>query len=204
METLTNIKEEEDTNLELSLANVQAMKIKIQGFLYEERENIFKKDFIPTLAESYTSEELTNLPELMEKYIEICNDSIGILIATHIELNDKKCIACKRCTRYCPTNALEKIGPDLVFHAEQCIKCGNCVGNCQFYALKAVEKGLGIYIKNPLTPKPHILPKYYKTYEIEAVIIKIFDFYKSNRNCDEALWQVIQNVGFNTLLNYLN
>ncbi|GEM_PF-385094 len=206
MEILTNIIEK-NSNEELSLENVQAMKIKVQGFLYTDRENIFKKDLVPTPAENYTSEELTTLVELAEKHSKMYKDSIGILIATHIELNDKKCIACKRCTRYCPTNALEKIGPDLVFHADKCIRCGNCVGNCQFYALKAVEKGLGIYIKNSSegpSSKPHILPEYYKLDEIDVVLNKISNFYTVNRKLDETLSEVVDSFGFETLISTLN
>lgn len=195
------------SNDPLNLEKVQAMKIKIQGFLHENRETIFKRDLVPTPAENYSDEELTTLVELAEKYNEMYKNSIGIIISTHIEINDKKCIACTRCTRYCPANALEKIGTDLVFHSEKCIRCGNCVGNCQFYALKAVEKGLGIYIKNISENNlsmPYILPVYYKLDEIDTVLNTISDFYENNKKADESLCQVIHNLGFQSLINALN
>lgn len=198
IETLTNITEK------ISLDNEQAIKIKVQGFLYKNSEEIFRKSTIPEIAENYNNEELASLSLIADKYEVLFENSLGILTSSHVEINDRKCIACQRCTRFCPSNALEKIGVDLVLHENKCIKCGNCIGNCPFLALKAVEKGLGIYIKNSSSTIPYILPKLYKIDDIESVIGNILDFYKTNKNCDEALFDVIENIGFETLLKYLN
>ena len=188
----------------LTKDDIEALKIKIQGFLYAERESIFKKDILPEPATKYTEEDLTILSTLVETYNDLFKTSIGILTSSHVQLNDKKCIACQRCTRFCPSHALEKIGVDLVLHEDRCIRCGNCVGNCPFLALKAPETGLGVYIKNKSSHKPYMLPILYKSDEIESVLAKINNFLDINKTDDENLCDVIESFGLELLLQDLS
>lgn len=192
------------TLTEFSPIDMQAIKIKIQGFLYTDRETIFKKDTLPEPSVKYTEEDLTVLSSLIETYDVLFKNSIGILNSSHVKLNDRKCIACQRCTRFCPSHALEKIGVDLILHEDRCIRCGNCVGNCPFLALKAAETGLGVYIKNPSSDKPHMLPVLYKADELEKVLAKIYDFFNENKTGDEDLCEVVERVGFEKFLQYLS
>lgn len=193
MKTLTNF----------SQNDLQAIKIKIQGFLYTDRELIFKHETLPEPSIKYTEEDLAILPSIVEHYEDFFENSLGILSSSHVELNDKKCIACQRCTRFCPSHALEKIGVDLVLHEDKCIRCGNCIGNCPFLALKAPNTGLGIYIKNLSSEKPYMLTSLYKIDEIENILAKINDFFKENKTDDETLCEVIARLGFDSLNNYL-
>lgn len=176
------------------------IKIKIQGFLYTDREVIFKKDILPEAAVKYTDEDLSVLEPLTEAYKDFFETSIGILTSSHVQLNDKKCIACQRCTRFCPSHALEKIGVDLVLHEDRCIKCGNCLGACPFLALKAPETGLGVYVKNLSSDKPFMLPALYNSKEIEGVLNKLFNFFNENKASEETLCQVVKRVGFENFL----
>ncbi|MEG2016923.1 MAG: 4Fe-4S binding protein [Clostridium sp.] len=191
------------TLTELSQNDIQSIKIKLQGFLYTDREAIFKHDTLPEPATKYTEEDLNLLGSLAEKYEDLFETSLGLLTSSHVELNDKKCIACQRCTRFCPSHALEKIGVDLVLHEDRCIRCGNCIGNCPFLALKAPETGLGIYIKNLSSDKPYMLPYLYKINEIKNTLAKINDFFKENKIDNETLCEVIARLGFDSLNNCL-
>ncbi|WP_040192177.1 4Fe-4S binding protein [Clostridium culturomicium] len=188
------------TLTKLSQNDIQAIKIKIQGFLYTDRVSIFKHDTVPEPATKYTEEDLNILGFLAEEYEDLFENSLGILTSSHVELNDKKCIACKRCTRFCPSQALEKIGVDLVLHEDRCIRCGNCVGNCPFLALKAPETGLGVYIKNLSSEKPHMLPTLYKVDELKDVLSKIYNFFNENKIDDEVLYEFVERFGFENLL----
>lgn len=192
------------TLTELSPIDIQAIEIKIQGFLYTDKEAIFKNDTLPEPSVKYTEGDLTILSSLIETYEALFENSIGILTSSHVELNDRKCIACQRCTRFCPSHALEKIGVDLVLHEDRCIRCGNCIGNCPFLALKSIETGLGVYIKNLSSDKPYMLPVLYKADELENILKKINEFFNENKTGNENLCEVIGSVGFQPLLQYLS
>lgn len=184
--------------------DIQSIEIKIQGFLYTDRERIFKKATLPEPSIKYTDEDLIILSSSIKTYEALFENSIGILTSSHVKLNDRKCIACQRCTKFCPSHALEKIGVDLVLHEDRCIRCGNCVGNCPFLALEAPETGLGVYIKNIASDKPHMLPVLYKADELEKVLAKIYAFFKENKTGDEDLCEVVERVGFEKFLQYLS
>lgn len=188
----------------LTEIDLEVVKIKIQGFLYAEREVIFKKDFLPEPATKYTDEDLSLLASYLEDYEDFFDNSLGILMASKVELNDKKCIACQRCTRFCPSHALEKIGVDLVLHKDKCIKCGNCLGNCPFLALKAPETGLGVYIKNPSSDIPQVLPALYTGADLENVLRRIKDFFEENKTSDEPLSRVVERIGLEALIKYVS
>ena len=91
-----------------------------------------------------------------------------------------------------------------MLHEDRCIRCGNCVGNCPFLALKASKTGLGIYIKNPYSESPYILPLLYSADEIENVLTKIHHFFTINKTGKEELYDVIHRIGFESLLKMLN
>lgn len=191
------------TLTEINTIEIEEIKIKIYGFLYIERLNIFKKDTLPEPAGKFTEKALITLTPLIETYNSLFETSIGILNSSHVQLNDKKCIACQRCTKFCPTHALEKIGVDLVLHENKCIRCGNCIGNCSFLALKAPDTGLGVYIKNIVSNIPYMLPALYQPEDIEKLLIKINSFYTTNKVHEETLSQVVERVGFEILLQHL-
>lgn len=60
-----------------------------------------------------------------------------------LELDEKKCTGCGRCTDVCPHNvfALEDKKSRIVNH-DSCMGCGACQKNCPVSAIKA-ESGVG-------------------------------------------------------------
>ncbi len=176
----------------------------VQGFLYDNCESIFKRSTLPTPAENYNESDLTKLVDMIDKYSEIYKDSIGIINGTKVDLNQHECIACTRCTRYCPSGALEKINKELVLHEDKCLRCGNCIGNCSFLALSSSGTGLTIYINSAeVDCHAHILPKFYGIYEIPKVMDKLLSFYNTHKIKGETFATTVYRIGFNDLLNYI-
>lgn len=184
--------------------SMEKNKIKIQGFLYTYRESIFKNHTIPESSTNYTKNDFLVLEKLLTLYEDLFENSIGVLTSSHVKLNDKKCVACQRCTKFCSFGALEKIGVDLILHESKCISCGNCVGACPFLALNASETGLGVYIRNLTCHKPYILPILYNSDELENLFGKIYNFFENNRSSKENLSEVIERMGFDIFLQYIN
>jgi ferredoxin len=192
---------------ELYEASMESRR-KVQGFLYENCESIFKRSTLPMPAESYKESDLSKLVDMVDKYSEIYKDSIGIINGTKVDLNQRECIACTRCTKYCPSGALEKINKELVLHEDKCLRCGNCIGNCAFLALSSAGTGLTIYINNANTTSeescpPHVLPKFYDIEEIPEVMDKFLSFYNTHKSEGETFATTANKVGFNELLNYV-
>lgn len=180
------------------------LRRKVQGFLYDNCESIFKRSTLPTPAENYNENDLTKLVDIVDKYSEIYKDSIGIINGTKVGLNQRECIACTRCTKYCPSGALEKINKELVLHEDKCLRCGNCIGNCSFLALSSAGTGLTIYINSTeLACPPHILPKFYGIEEIPKVMDKLLSFYNAHKIQGETFATTVYRIGFNNLLNYI-
>lgn len=177
---------------------------KIQGFLYENCELIFKRSTLPTSSENYEESDLPKLVDIVDKYAEIFKDSIGILNGTKVFLNQRECIACTRCTKYCPSSALEKINKELVLHEDKCIRCGNCIGNCSFLALSSEKTGLTIYINSMKEGcPPYILPEFYEVNEISKIIGKLLAFYNAHKSEGESFAITVNRIGFNELLKYI-
>ncbi|WP_346931305.1 4Fe-4S dicluster domain-containing protein [Clostridium sp.] len=180
------------------------LRRKVQGFLYENCESIFKRSTLPTPAESYKESDLSILVDIVDKYSEIYKDSLGIINGTKVDLNQRECIACTRCTKYCPSGALEKINKELVLHEDKCLRCGNCIGNCSFLALSSEKTGLTIYINSTKEScPPHILPKFYAIEEIPTVMDKLLAFYNTHKSEGDTFATTVNKVGFNELLNYI-
>lgn len=180
------------------------LRRKVQGFLYDNCESIFKRSTLPTPAENYNESDLTKLVDIVDKYSEIYKDSIGIINGTKVDLNQRECIACTRCTKYCPSGALEKINKELVLHEDKCLRCGNCIGNCSFLALSSAGTGLTIYINSAeISCPPHILPKFYGIEEIPKVMDKLLSFYNAHKIQGEIFATTVYRIGFNNLLNYI-
>jgi len=180
------------------------LRRKVQGFLYENCESIFKRSTLPTPAESYKESDLSKLVEIVDKYSEIYKDSLGIINGTKVDLNQRECIACTRCTKYCPSGALEKINKELVLHENKCLRCGNCIGNCSFLALSSEKTGLTIYINNTEEScPPRILPKFYDIEEIPKVMDKLSAFYNTHKSEGDTFATTVNKVGFNELLNHI-
>lgn len=180
------------------------LRRKVQGFLYDNCESIFKRSTLPTPAENYNESDLTKLVDIVDKYSEIYKDSIGIINGTKVDLNQRECIACTRCTKYCPSGALEKINKELVLHEDKCLRCGNCIGNCSFLALSSAGTGLTIYINSTeVACPPHILPKFYGIEEIPKVMDKLLSFYNAHKIQGETFATTVYRIGFNNLLNYI-
>ncbi len=180
------------------------LRRKVQGFLYDDCESIFKRSTLPTTAENYNESDLTKLVDIVDKYSEIYKDSIGIINGTKVDLNQRECIACTRCTKYCPSGALEKINKELVLHDDKCLRCGNCIGNCSFLALSSAGTGLIIYINSTeVACPPHILPKFYDIEEIPKVMDKLLSFYNAHKIKGETFATTVCRIGFNDLLNYI-
>ncbi|HAK41922.1 MAG TPA: hypothetical protein DCM59_03360 [Clostridium sp.] len=190
-----------DENLDEALTEARR---NVQGFLYENCEAIFKRSTLPTPAESYNESDLPKLVDIVDKYSEIYKDCIGILNGTKVNLNQRECIACTRCTKYCPSGALEKINKELVLHEDKCLRCGNCIGNCSFLALSSEKTGLTIYINNIKEAcPPYILPKFYDIEEIPRVMDKLLAFYNTHKSEGGNFAATVDKVGFDELLNYL-
>lgn len=184
--------------------SLEPIKIKIQGFLYEDRESIFNTSTLPPIIKNYTKEDLLFLSNIVDKYKELFKNSLGILSSSLVQINDKKCIACQRCIKFCPSNALSKIGVDLILDYNKCIRCGICLTNCSFLAINSLSNGLGIYLKNPLNKVPYVIPKLQNINEIDDTLYKIDYFYKRNKIDNEYLFQVVERLGFQSLIDSLS
>ena len=183
---------------------LEPIRIKIQGFLYEDRESIFNTPSLPSIIKNYTKEEILLLSNLADKYNELFKNSLGILSSSLVQINDKKCIACQRCIKFCPSNALSKIGVDLILDYNKCIRCGICLTNCSFLAIDLLSSGLGIYLKNSSNKIPYIIPQLQSINEVNDTLYKIDYFYKINKFDNEHLFQVIERLGFQSLIDSLN
>ena len=64
-------------------------------------------------------------------------------------VDEKNCVGCGRCGRYCPTDATwyDKAQKKLVFHYENCIGCGQCVNQCKFDVRKMVPDERNVFVK---------------------------------------------------------
>ncbi|HZK01577.1 MAG TPA: NADH-ubiquinone oxidoreductase-F iron-sulfur binding region domain-containing protein, partial [Anaerovoracaceae bacterium] len=56
-----------------------------------------------------------------------------------IEIDEKLCKGCTKCTKVCPVNAISgKVKEPFVIDQGKCIKCGACISACSFHAIKEV------------------------------------------------------------------
>ncbi len=79
----------------------------------------------------------------------------------HPKVNDRKCIRCGLCVKYCPENALQLINDKITINLGKCIGCGECFTACRYNAItfnwsesdrdfqeKMVEHALGAVINH--------------------------------------------------------
>lgn len=57
-----------------------------------------------------------------------------------VNLLKDKCIGCAKCSRVCPTDAIEMVDKKPVINADKCILCGACVEACPVDALEMDKK----------------------------------------------------------------
>ncbi|MDP2216316.1 MAG: 4Fe-4S binding protein [Methanolobus sp.] len=50
-------------------------------------------------------------------------------------MNKKKCIACKKCVRKCPVDAIPMVGGKALIDDNDCIYCAKCVRTCPVKAI---------------------------------------------------------------------
>ena len=50
-------------------------------------------------------------------------------------INKKKCIACKKCIKKCPVDAISMAKGKALIEASKCINCGKCVRSCPVKAI---------------------------------------------------------------------
>lgn len=55
-------------------------------------------------------------------------------------VNERKCVACKSCTKSCAQNAIV-VGDKARIDPEKCVGCGRCVGACLFDAITGHDSG---------------------------------------------------------------
>lgn len=52
-----------------------------------------------------------------------------------LQVKPEKCVACMKCVRVCPTEALRIRNGSVVFDEDRCIDCGRCISACKYGAL---------------------------------------------------------------------
>ncbi|AFV22591.1 putative ferredoxin [Methanolobus psychrophilus R15] len=63
-------------------------------------------------------------------------------------INKKKCIACKKCVRKCPVDAISMVRGTALINDNECIYCGKCVRICPVEAILKDKEHIDFEIKS--------------------------------------------------------
>lgn len=56
-----------------------------------------------------------------------------------IEIVQENCVACTKCIRVCPTEAIRLVNGQIIIDDEKCIDCGKCIKACKYDALRPIS-----------------------------------------------------------------
>lgn len=61
-------------------------------------------------------------------------------------INKKKCVACKKCIKKCPVDAISMVRGKALIDDDECIYCGKCVRVCPVKAILGDKERIGLEI----------------------------------------------------------
>ncbi len=78
--------------------------------------------------------------------IELERNLGPVIIYSHIEVNQNKCVNCYLCEENCPVNAIKIIEGKAILDDSKCIRCKECTAKCPVNAISLVidEEGLNL------------------------------------------------------------